>query len=277
MHRIRLQIVAREPAGTEEVRLDRERWRARLATSIGRSNAAMSRILDSEDWDNPVGESNLLPVSLDARWWPSSSALESSGYDTRPRAEHRPIDLPSTRWDVSSPHSTLNPLQMRALRVEQRLRQAEANVTLHKLRVTLVDQAYTYRKEIRSHTAGYNRANLARSKVQAQSAAVRQQAQLYAVCRSRMLRCCSGTAEAEAVGLRYRVLQESEIRCDTSTYDPTGSQLFELPWFWRLDRKAGEDDDAYVTKSAPIRIARCSSFTETSQHSWCDGYKRDAL
>lgn len=214
----------------------------------------MGRLLDEgsdaqadEGEDDPV---RLPPVSLDARWWQSDSAPETSAHATRPRAEHRLIDLPSTRWDVSS-YPGLGPRQQRALRIEQRLRQAEADVTLHKLQVTLVDQAYTYRKEIRSHTAGYNRANLARSKVRTQSAMVRQLAQLYASCRSRMLRCCVGKPQAEGLGLRYRILQESEIRCDTSTYDPTGSQLFELPWFWRLDRKEGEDDDAYVTKSQP--------------------------
>lgn len=252
LHRINLQIIARQPAGTEEVRLERERWRARLASAIGRSNATMARLLDSlgDQHGGPIDvvDPPLPPVSLDHSFW-QKTASEPSGHDTRPRAEHRSIDLPSSRWNGEKQHTILNTLQKRALEIECRLRQAEANVILHKLRITLVDQAYTYRKEIRSHTAGYNRANLARLKTQAQGHVVRQQAQLYTVCRSRMLRCCSGKAAVDGLGLRYRLLRESEIRCDTSTYDPTGSQLFELPWFWRLDRKAGEDDDTYVSKS----------------------------
>lgn len=252
--RLHLQIVSREPAGTEETRLDREKWRARLASGIGRSNAAMGRALDSlatEGDRTGFGSVPLPPVSLDPALWESVNH-ESSRHDTRPRAEHRPIDLPSTRWDGRRDYATLSDIQRRALLIEGRLRQVEGDVILHKMTDALVEQAYIYRKEIRSHTAGYNRANLARSKAQAQGLLVRQQAQLYAICRSRMMHSCSDTSAAERLELRYRVLREDEIRCDTSTYDPTGNQLFELPWFWRLDRGLGEDDDTYLSKSEPV-------------------------
>ncbi|VDB96059.1 unnamed protein product [Peniophora sp. CBMAI 1063] len=133
---IQLQIAAREPAGTEELRLEREKWRARLASSIGRSNSAMARLLDDEGGSNATfsGETPLAAAVLDADMWPETTMSGPSTRGTRPRSEYRAVDLPSTRWDGPSHYHELDAVRQRAIRVERRLREVEARVRLFKLR-----------------------------------------------------------------------------------------------------------------------------------------------
>ena len=72
-------------------------------------------------------------------------------------------------------------------------------------------------------------------------------AQLYAVCRERVVGLCPDW-KLEGVTKRYQVLTGNDIRCDTATYAPTSSEEFVLPWIWKLNRTVDETDDEYLSK-----------------------------
>lgn len=214
----------------------------------------MTRLLSHEDGarsnSSPRG-SPLAAVSLAPDLFEPIASSGRVAHNLRSLAEHRVVDLPSTRWDGLQDLSSLSSVQRRALDIECRLRQADLKLVLYKTRASLIDQAYTFRKEVRSKNAGYHRAKRAYTKARDEGKVVRLQAQLYRTSRDRMLRCCSSAMLAKDLSTIYQELLDSDIRCDTSTYDPTGTDKFQLPWFWKLDRKVGEDDDTHITKGKP--------------------------
>ncbi|VDC00250.1 unnamed protein product [Peniophora sp. CBMAI 1063] len=197
----------------------------------------------------------LLAPILSEDEWEDDIPEPRSGHDhdTRGRRlvdpERQVVDMPSSRWKTANDLENLTARQRRALRIEFRLRMVHLDEILYLIRQGLVDQAHTYRSEIRSSAAhpSYLKDKKARSKARTQGKEVRVLAQIYAVSRERTMAVCPAD-ELELLAKRYKVLTGDDIRCDTATYAPTSSDRFELPWIWKMNRRADETDDEYLSK-----------------------------
>lgn len=215
----------------------------------------MSRALD--DTPGELDGFHLEPILSEDEWDDDTPDPRTAhDHDTRGKRlvdpERQAVDLPSSRWKTDQDLGKLTARQRRSLRIEFRLRVVRLDEILYLIRQGLVDQAHTYRGEIRSSAAhpSYAKDKKARSKARAQGKEVRLLAQLYTVCRERTLSLCP-PAEALLLGKRYRELTGNDIRCDTATYAPTSSDQFELPWIWKMNRRAEETDDEYLSKCEP--------------------------
>lgn len=185
---------------------------------------------------------------------PRLQSGRSDRYNLRDHAEDLPVDLPSSRTygDSFDPSST----ETAAMEMEVRLTDVAMAVALSNLRRGLVDQAYIFRCDVRQSASsgnlklGYDAAKKAREHARTAAASNRAHAATYRMLLMRSdhlqhnkLSRLGRTAWAVRCE-RFQPLTDKDIECNTATYDVKDhSGKLELPWFWKLDRRAGSDDD----------------------------------
>lgn len=187
------------------------------------------------------------------------SQRPAHSYELRDLAETLAIDLPSGRtFSLTNPPQ---PIEAAAIQMELRLLYVAMDVALALLRRGLVDQAYIFRRDIRQSASsgnaklGYDTAKKAREHARTAGNTNKLHADTYRSLRSRMLALHWDRTSrmARTVWTRdiehYQPLTKKDIECKTSTYDVKDhSGRFELPWFWKLNRRVEHalDDDAYI-------------------------------
>lgn len=217
----------------------------------------LTKLMEEDEWDN-----------RDA-----PARHNKTGHDLRPGAEFRPVDLPSSRaaaWrSLDNIGQSEAVLRKTAMDIELRLLIARIAEILGGVRTRLIAQANTYLQQIRStggnQNHGYHQQNMAYAEAQKQGKAVRVLAQLYNMCRAKILNLAydtsvEGTARANDLRNRYRPLVADDLKCSTATYSTRGtaSKGFSLPWFWRMVPIDLRESDAETRERDEQFVAECT-------------------
>lgn len=257
-YRIKLRACVKQMTKTEQDSTAVRSRRTRLRNRILASNKLLGRLLlqqgnthtqqaahghDLSDEDNDV----------------SVRQAQRHGYNLRDAAEDLPIDLPSAR--TFSQNDPPDEQAKAAIRIELRLCYTAMDVALSLLRRGLVDQAYIFRRDIRQSASsgniklGYDAAKKAREHAHARASTNNLHAATYRALRSCMEKLHwdkvsrMGRTAWDTQSEHYRSLTNKDTQCTTATYDVKDhSGRLELPWFWKLNRRAEHsvDDDEYI-------------------------------
>ncbi|VDC00266.1 unnamed protein product [Peniophora sp. CBMAI 1063] len=202
----------------------------------------LSKLLPEDEWDD--------------------ENLVAHPYNLRPFAEYRPVDLPSARPEVGRRKEGTTDAERRAVNAELELRIARLDFRIRKIMEGAVDQAQSYRLQLRQNKSkGKNSNNyLARKRAwlhtREQNKDVRVHAAMYNHGVQRLARLFWEDDEESqqrkaALLAKYRPLRPEDIQCTTATYDMYNNTRtrgkFKLPWFWRVGRRhldTMEVDDA---------------------------------
>ncbi|VDC00896.1 unnamed protein product [Peniophora sp. CBMAI 1063] len=211
--------------------------------SGGLTGVKLTKLMKEDEWDDPDTPDPRAPEGLAGARGPRPRVL-------RPGAEFRPVDLPSSRTEAwRAPALTSSDdddvqLRRRAMEIEASVLLARMDETLGQLRTLIVDQANIYLHRIRlrngNHNQGYHQLNLAYADAQQQGKVVRVHAQVYNICRERLVKLQWDSASTTVdrftfIRKKYRVLTADDLHCSTKTYSTTGTaSRFKLPWFWRM-------------------------------------------
>lgn len=222
---------------------DREihKWRSTIAQKYN------LHVLKGEQWlgENTQGlrAVSLKKVAEEDEWETDGEASsEARSNDSGILAEHRPVDLPSSRGRA---FCESNP---GAAQIELQLRIAQADEHLHFIRKNLVDRANTFRLKIRKANGnariGASQGTKAFAEVQRLGKTVRLHAQQYRICRN----ACRLLGASEEIIQRFQELTDHDLRTDTKAYDASDPQSYRssLPWFWMMNVKKKMADDAFI-------------------------------
>ncbi|VDB96112.1 unnamed protein product [Peniophora sp. CBMAI 1063] len=228
----------------------------------------LSRILPEDEWD--------------------TDEHTGHGYNLRPLAEFKPVDTLSSRPDERRSKDRTTALERRAMDAELELRMARLDARIQSVMEGVVDQAQSYRLQLRQNKSkGKNSNNyVARSRAwlhtRQQNKDVRVHASIYNHGAKRLARLFWDDSEEaqnrkNSILAKYRPITADDIKCTTATYDMYNNTRtqgkFQLPWFWRTfrsnrpvgscDNEGGDevlDDDTFIGAFFRTRWinARCS-------------------
>ncbi|VDB96079.1 unnamed protein product [Peniophora sp. CBMAI 1063] len=257
---LKLQALDRQAVAASE-RRNIASTRTKIHNRVNKCNAAMEAALGSYRGHGTLTTVKLTKLLQEDEWDDTEEAQPGAasrrGDDApagsrvlRTGAEFRAVDLPSSRssnWRAMHVNPTDDDdcdIRRHAMEIETGVLLARMNETLGHIRTLIVDQANTYLQRIRSRNGngnqGYHQLNVAYADAQKQGKAVRVHAQIYNICREKLMSLAWDTSPETKVRFdmmreKYRVLTAKDLVCSTKTYSTTGTVSgFKLPWFWRM-------------------------------------------
>lgn len=132
---------------------------------------------------------------------------------------------------------------------ELKLRQGQANDTLHLLRVAIAHKSFIYRSRIRKNAATTNFANRLRSYGDARAIqmSIDNAAKIYTTARSAMVMLGAGDDLLD----QFQSLKREDLAASTAIANPNeaGQGKKKLSWIWHTTSRTGTDDPVFVTES----------------------------
>ena len=127
--------------------------------------------------------------------------------------------------------------------VEAELREGQANVALESLRASLAEKLLRFRTEVKP-AKSQRTMTRAWDSIHRADRQIRGAAQCYRLARTAL----EGLGVSSKLLERYGEIQKKDLKMsrDIVEENRVGQRSWELPWFWRLDRKWDKDRDEFL-------------------------------
>lgn len=256
MTRLKMQARGNDWGSSPTDRRTAAMARSRFNARRQKANREMCLVLGGDDMAEECLTGARLVRLLPEDEWDEDNIVEHR-YDLRPLAEFKPVDIPSSRPEERRCKDGTSAAEKRAMDVELELRIARLESRIRKVMEGAVDQAQSYRLQLRQNKSkGKNSNNYVARKnawlhTREQNKDVRVHAAIYNHGVKRLARLFwddTTLAQERKVALlsRYRPIRAEDIRCTTATYDMYNNTRtkgkFQLPWFWKMGMGRDPDD-----------------------------------
>ncbi|KAH9942125.1 hypothetical protein B0H21DRAFT_696451, partial [Amylocystis lapponica] len=215
---------------TTEQKIDLLNRRKRLQTRVDAHEGKKARYIVIEDNDEDDNEKDVDDdlgeewdaVEPDDVFW--AAPAQASGNAIR-LAERVAITLPSTLGHARCEALNIQQLAARELK----LREGQANDTLHQIRICLGQKSFLFRTSIRSARSQHNKTR-AWGDVNAVDRTLQHHARVYSKARKAMV----SLGAPEALLNHYKVLRQEDLKVSTAVADPNmrGQRATTMAWFW---------------------------------------------
>ncbi|KAH9919146.1 hypothetical protein B0H21DRAFT_702221, partial [Amylocystis lapponica] len=159
------------------------------------------------------------------------------------------ITLPSTLG-----HARCEALNIQQLAAQElKLREGQANDTLHQIRICLGQKSFLFRTSIHSARSQHNKTRAWRD-VNAVDCTLQHHARVYSKARKAMV----SLGASEALLNHYKVLRQEDLKVSTAVADPNmrGQRATTMAWFWTMDIRRDAEGQAWMEECEESSLAR---------------------